>query len=66
MAFAQASGYTNLNNGNFSPVIYSKKSKRLLEKFCCEDITNTDYFGEISQHGTRQNYKRTRYHDHNI
>jgi hypothetical protein len=52
MAFAKASGYTNLPNGNFSPVIYSQKvMKEFRKTSVCEDITNTDYTGEISQFG---------------
>ena len=52
MAFAKASGYSNLPNGNFSPVIYSQKvMKEFRKTSVCEDITNTDYTGEISQFG---------------
>lgn len=52
MAFAKASGYTNLNSGNFSPVIYSQKVQKTFRKSSVvEDITNTDYTGEISQYG---------------
>lgn len=52
MAFASASGYTNLPNGNFSPVIYSQKVQKEFRKTSVvEDITNTDYTGEISQFG---------------
>lgn len=52
MAFAKASGYSNLPNGNFSPVIYSKKVQKAFRKSSvCEDISNTDYFGEISSFG---------------
>jgi hypothetical protein len=52
MAFAKASGYTNLPNGNFSPVIYSKQVQLAFRKSAtCEAITNSDYFGEISQMG---------------
>ncbi len=52
MAFAKSSGYTNLNSGNFSPVIYSKKAQLAFRKSSCvEAITNTDYSGEISQMG---------------
>lgn len=52
MAFAVASGYTNLPNGNFSPVIYSQKVQKEFRKTSVvEDITNTDYTGEISQFG---------------
>ena len=52
MAFASAAGYTNLPNGNFSPVIYSKKVQLALrKKTTAADITNSDYFGEISGQG---------------
>jgi hypothetical protein len=52
MAFASASGYTNLPNGNFSPVIYSKQVQLAFRKSTvCGDITNSDYFGEISGQG---------------
>ena len=52
MAFASASGYTNLPNGKFSPVIYSKKVQIAFRKSTVVgDITNTDYFGEISNEG---------------
>ena len=52
MAFAKASGYTNLNSGNFSSVIYSKKVQLAFRKSTvCGDITNSDYFGEIANQG---------------
>jgi hypothetical protein len=52
MAFSVASGYTNLPNGNFSPVIYSQKVQKAFRKSSVvEDITNTDYFGEIANFG---------------
>ncbi len=52
MAFQAASGYGNLPNGNFSPVIYSKKVQLALrKKTVVGDITNSDYFGEISTAG---------------
>ena len=52
MAFSSASGYNNLPNGNFSAVIYSKKVQKSFRKSSvCEDITNTDYLGEISSFG---------------
>ena len=52
MAFASASGYTNLPNGNFSPVIYSKKVQLAFRKSTVVgDITNSDYFGEIANQG---------------
>ena len=52
MAFASASGYGNLPNGNFSPIIYSKKVQLAFRKSTvCGDITNSDYFGEIAAQG---------------
>tara|TARA_R110001606_G_scaffold279660_2_gene428228 strand:+ start:1796 stop:2830 length:1035 start_codon:yes stop_codon:yes gene_type:complete len=52
MAFPSAGGYGNLPNGNFSPVIYSKKvQKAFRNSSVVEDITNTDFSGEISSIG---------------
>ena len=52
MAFQTASGYGNLPNGNFSPVIYSKKVQLAFRKAATVgDITNSDYFGEIASQG---------------
>ena len=52
MAFASVSGYTNLPNGNFSPVIYSKKVQLAFRKSTVAGaITNSDYFGEIANQG---------------
>jgi hypothetical protein len=52
MAFPSASGYNNLPNGNFSAVIYSKQVQLAFRKSSTvEDITNSDYFGEIAQMG---------------
>jgi len=52
MAFTTASGYGNLPNGNFSPVIYSKQVQLAFRKAAvCEAITNSDYFGEIAAMG---------------
>ena len=52
MAFGSASGYTNLPNGNFSPVIYSKQVQLAFRKASVtESITNNDYFGEIANMG---------------
>lgn len=70
MAFPSAPGYSNLPNGNFSPVIYSQKVQKAFRKSSVvEDITNTDYMGEIANFGdsvriikepeiTVQGYKR--------
>ncbi len=52
MAFAKASGYTNLNNGNFSSEIFSKQAQLAFRKSAVVSaITNSDYFGEISGQG---------------
>ena len=52
MAFSTASVYGNLPNGNFSPVIYSKKvQKAFRNSSVVEDVTNTDYSGEIANMG---------------
>jgi hypothetical protein len=54
MAFPAASGWNNLNsaNGNFSPVIYSQKVQKAFRKSSVvEDVTNTDYMGEIANYG---------------
>jgi len=52
MAFQTAAGYGNLPNGNFSPVIYSQKVQKAFRKSSIvEDITNSDYFGEIANFG---------------
>ena len=52
MAFRAAAGYANLPNGNFSPIIYSKKVQTAFRKASVvEDITNNDYFGEIANFG---------------
>jgi len=52
MAFPKASGYGNLPNGNFSPVIFSQKAQLAFRKSAvAEDITNSSYFGEIANYG---------------
>lgn len=52
MAFPSATGYNNLPNGVFSPTIYSQKvQKQFRKKSVAKDITNSDYFGEISNYG---------------
>jgi hypothetical protein len=52
MAFQSAAGHTSLPNGNFSSVIYSKKVQLAFRKSTVVgDITNSDYFGEISSQG---------------
>lgn len=52
MAFPSVPGYGQLSNGNFSAVIYSKQVQLAFRKASTvEDITNSDFFGEISQMG---------------
>lgn len=52
MAFQSATGYFNLPNGAFSPVIYSEKvQKQFRRTAVAADITNSDYFGEIARFG---------------
>ena len=52
MAFSSASGYGNLQNGVWSPVIYSKKVQVAFRKSSvAQAITNSEYFGEISSMG---------------
>ena len=52
MAFQKAAGYGNLPNGNFSSVIYSKKTQNAFRKATVVgDITNSDYFGQIAGQG---------------
>ena len=52
MAFPSAAGHGSLPNGNFSPVIYSKKAQiAFRKKTCVGDITNTEYFGEVANYG---------------
>jgi len=55
-AFTKASGYSNLNQGNFSPTIYSQKVQKFFRRASVvEAITNTDYFGEIANFGDTVN-----------
>lgn len=52
MAFGTASGYANLPNGAFSPVIYSKKAQLQFRKVSVvQQISNTEYYGEIRDMG---------------
>ncbi len=52
MAFPSAVGHGQFPNGNFSPVIYSKQVQLAFRKASTvEDITNSDYFGEIANMG---------------
>ena len=70
MAFPASVGYGNLPRGNWSPVIYSQKVITFFRTAAvAEAITNTDFAGEIANHGdtvriikepliTVQTYKR--------
>ena len=56
MAFPASAGYGNLPSGNFTPVIYSQKVLKFLRRTSvAEDITNTDYAGEIANYGDTVN-----------
>lgn len=50
--FRTAANYGNLPNGVFSPDIFSKKAQLQFRKVAvANDITNSDYYGEISSFG---------------
>jgi hypothetical protein len=52
MAFPTAVGHGNLSQGNFTPAIFSQKTLMTLRKASvAEDITNTEYAGEIEAFG---------------
>jgi hypothetical protein len=52
MAFQSAANWSNLPGGVFSPTIYSKKVQMAFrKKAVAQDITNSDYFGEIANFG---------------
>ena len=52
MAVSRSSGYGNLPNDNFIPQIYSQKVQKFFRRASVvEDITNTDYAGEIENFG---------------
>ena len=52
MVFSSAAGHTNLPQGNWVPTIFSKKVLKFFRRASvAEDITNTDYFGEIANMG---------------
>ena len=51
-----ASGYQNLPSGNWVPVVYSQKVQKFFRRASVvEDITNTDYAGEIENFGDTVN-----------
>ena len=52
MAFGSSTGYNNLAQGNFTPQIFSQKVQKFFRRASVvEDITNTDYAGEIENFG---------------
>ena len=56
MAFNSAAGYGNLPSGNFAPEIFSQKVLKFFRRASvAEDITNTDYTGEIENFGDTVN-----------
>ena len=56
MAISSAAGYDNLPSGNWLPVIYSQKVQKFFRTASVvEDITNTDYAGEIENFGDTVN-----------
>ena len=51
-----ASGYQNLPSGNWVPAVYSQKVQKFFRRASVvEDITNTDYAGEIENFGDTVN-----------
>ena len=56
MAFGTSAGYGNLPSGNFAPQIFSQKVLKFFRRASvAEDITNTDYTGEIENFGDTVN-----------
>ena len=56
MAFDTTAGYGNLPSGNFTPSIFSQKVLKFFRRASVvEDITNTDYAGEIENFGDTVN-----------
>ena len=52
----KASGYNNLPSGNWVPAVYSQKVQKFFRRASVvEDITNTDYAGEIENFGDTVN-----------
>ena len=53
---SNAAGYTNLPSGNWVPAVYSQKVQKFFRRASVvEDITNTDYAGEIENFGDTVN-----------
>ena len=56
MAISRSAGYNNLPSDNFIPAIYSQKVQKFFRRASVvEDITNTDYAGEIENFGDTVN-----------
>ena len=56
MAISKSAGYDNLPSGNFLPIMYSQKVQKFFRTASVvEDITNTDYAGEIEAYGDTVN-----------
>ena len=52
MAFGSSTGYNNLSQGNFTPQMFSQKVQKFFRRASVvEDLTNTDYAGEIENFG---------------
>ena len=52
MAIKASGGYANLPSGNWLPAVYSQKVLKYFRRTSvAEDITNTDYAGEIENYG---------------
>jgi len=53
---SNAAGYVNLPSGNWVPAVYSQKVQKFFRRASVvEDITNTDYAGEIENFGDTVN-----------
>ena len=56
MAISKSAGYDNLPSGNFLPIIYRQKVQKFFRTASVvEDITNTEYAGEIEAYGDTVN-----------
>ena len=56
MSISQSAGYDNIPSGNWLPAIYSQKVQKFFRTASVvEDITNTDYAGEIEAYGDTVN-----------
>jgi len=53
-----ATGYQNLPSGNWVPAVYSQKVQKFFRRASVvEDITNTDYAGEIENFWRHGKYR---------